>query len=128
LAHQFRPGFRLRRSNEENSRCSAAYEKWNSFVQKDKRRKIMKKVNVFFAVLIIGMLLITACQPQATPSPEVVVPPTAPTNTPVPVEEPAAPTETTAPEPAGEEQIKLIMFSTHCVPGTPSGARLRTAS
>lgn len=53
----------------------------------------MKKLNVLFAVFVVAMLLVTACQPKATPTPEVPVAPTTP-----PVE-----------APVGEAPLKLIM-------------------
>ncbi len=68
----------------------------------------MKKVNAFFAVLVIAMLLLTACQPKAAPTTEVPAAPVEPIATTAPVE-PAAPVETTVPEPTGEEPLKLIM-------------------
>jgi len=69
----------------------------------------MKKINIMIALLVIAMLMLTACQPKATEVPTTA--PVEPPPTTAPVEPTAAPVEepTAAPEPVEEEGLQFIM-------------------
>jgi simple sugar transport system substrate-binding protein len=72
----------------------------------------MKKLRVLLSVVVLASILLTACQPAATPAPEKPAEPTkAPEKPAEPTKAPEAPTEPTkAPEaPAGEKPLKFIM-------------------
>ena len=69
----------------------------------------MKRLNVLLGILVIAMLLVTACQPKATETPTeaVTAPTTPPVEAPTTAPEATQPVEPTAP--TGEAPLKLIM-------------------
>jgi len=72
----------------------------------------MKKLRVLLSVVVLASILLTACQPAATPAPEKPAEPTKALEKPAePTKAPEAPIEPTkAPEaPAGEKPLKFIM-------------------